>query len=296
MAFAFRTDLACERQKVAGDIPGIVHREYQVGPCRIHSLFVPDTPPCAAASLRAGHYSTLFFRPVWEADESELREIGDILASLLRDAATHLTRRAPERCKILVAGLGNRALTVDAIGPRTADRIHATAHLKTQKPDLFRQLDCGEIAVLAPGTAAQSGMESAALIRAAANLFSPHLILTVDALAARATDRLASTIQLADSGTEPGSGIGNRRMPVNAVTMGCPVLSVGAPTVTDTATLVQDALLARGLHEDDPLLHCASDHPNRSFFVAPRDCDEMTDRLSLLLAHAVNAAFGFFCD
>jgi spore protease len=134
-------------------------------------------------------------------------------------------------------------------------------------------------------------MESGELVKMAAELTRPHLIVAVDALAARSCERLASVIQLSDGGISPGAGIGNHRMPLTRETMGCPVMGVGVPTVVDSSTLVWDALEKAGMEDCPPALAEVLER-GRSFVVTPRDCDEMVNRTCRLLARGLSLAFG----
>jgi len=65
----------------------------------------------------------------------------------------------------------------------------------------------------------------------------------VDALAAREPERVCTTVQLADSGIVPGSGVGNSRAAFNEQTLGVPVLAIGVPTVVDAISLFRQAEL-----------------------------------------------------
>jgi spore protease len=136
-------------------------------------------------------------------------------------------------------------------------------------------------------------MESGELVRCAAGLVKPHLVVAVDALAARSVDRLSSTVQITDRGISPGSGIGNRRRALDEASLGCPVMGVGVPTVVDSSTLVLDALEKAGISFEtfSPALTEVLEG-GRSFFVSPKDCDEVVTLTSRLLARALDEAFG----
>ena len=58
---------------------------------------------------------------------------------------------------------------------------------------------------------AQTGMETSEIIKGVVQEISPDLLIVIDALAARSTRRLCRTIQLTDTGIQPGSGVGNHR-------------------------------------------------------------------------------------
>ena len=141
-----------------------------------------------------------------------------------------------------------------------------------------------------PGVLGQTGIETVELIRGAVENAGPDVVLAIDALAARSCERLAATVQLSDNGINPGSGIGNHRKAICRETVGVPVIALGVPTVVNSATLVYDALRQAGIEEIRPELRQVLEN-GRSFFVSPKESDVITDRISDLIADAVDMAF-----
>jgi spore protease len=278
-----RTDLACE-----SPAPAVSAEEETVA---------TSTRPVTLTRREeadGGRSVTLFLGRITERGESELPELSRLLARELRDMAACLLGGMPDgNTRILVAGLGNAAMTPDAIGPEVLRRLTVTRHLKAYDGSLFSALGCCELSAIAPGVLGQTGMESGELVRCAARLVKPHLVVAVDALAARSVDRLSSTVQINNRGVTPGSGIGNRRAAVDRDTLGCPVMGVGVPTVVDSSTLVLDALEKAGVAAESvsPALTEVLER-GRSFFVSPKDCDEVVTLTSRLLARALDEAFG----
>lgn len=226
--------------------------------------------------------------------EGELGELAELLSRELTTMGESMaSREVGKDLRVLVVGLGNRDMTPDAIGPGTLSRLTVTRHLREYDEALFCGLGCCELSALAPGVKGQTGLESGELVKAAVDMTHPHLLVAVDALAARSCDRLASTVQLSDQGISPGAGIGNHRMPLDRESMGCPVLGLGVPTVVDSATLVWDALKEAGMGDGEipPSLERVLEE-GRSFIVSPRDCDRMVELTCRLLAMALNRAFG----
>jgi spore protease len=204
-----------------------------------------------------------------------------------------LERPLDPDCRILVVGLGNAHMTPDAIGPGTVSRLTVTRHLKAHNEALFGALGCCELSALAPGVMGQTGMEAGELVKFAATLTRAHLVVAVDALAARSCERLASTVQISDGGIAPGAGIGNHRMAISRETVGCPVMGLGVPTVVDSSTLVLDALEQAGV--DPATLSPSLDEvleSGRSFIVSPRDSDEAVELTCRMLAGGLELAFG----
>ena len=132
---------------------------------------------------------------------------------------------------MLVAGLGNQAMTPDALGPGCLSHLLITRHLKSVLPD-FR-----ETAALSGGVVGTTGLEAAEWVRGAAEHMGPEAVIVVDALAARGLERLCSSIQISDTGLIPGSGVGNHRMALDRESLGVPVISVGVPTVVNLETV-----------------------------------------------------------
>ena len=280
-----RTDLACESPSAAVEV---CEERVELGASPVTLTRRRETDGHTSVTLSCGRITA--------REEGELDELAALLARELRRMAAAVTgRRVGADLRVMAVGLGNGAMTPDAVGPHTLRRLTVTRHLRAYDETLFAALGCCELSALAPGVMGQTGLETVELIRAAAESARPHLVVAVDALAARSCDRLSSTVQISDGGISPGAGIGNHRKPLTRETLGCPVLGVGVPTVVDSATLVLDALeQADMLAEDAPLPPLLADvlERGRSFIVTPRDCDEMVSKTSRLLARGLNLAFG----
>ena len=281
----FRTDLACES---AADARQVAEERVEVGATPVTVTRRRGEGGAASVTLECGRITV--------RSAEELDALGALVARELEGMAEAMTgREVGAGMRVLAVGLGNGAMTPDAVGPNTLRRVTATRHLRGYDETLFAALGCCELAALTPGVMGQTGFETGELVRAAVELVRPHLVVAVDALAARSCDRLASTIQLSDGGISPGAGIGNHRMALTEATMGCPVMGVGVPTVVDSSTLVLDALEQAGLvTAEAPLPEPLVDvlERGRSFIVTPRDCDEMVSMTCQLLARGLNEAFG----
>jgi spore protease len=199
-------------------------------------------------------------------------------------------RRVDRGFGVLVAGLGNSDITPDAIGPDSVRKLNVTRHLRALDEALYDTVGRCEISAVFPGVLGQTGIETVELIRGAAENARPDVVLAIDALAARSCERLAATVQLSDSGIHPGSGIGNNRKAICHETVGVPVIALGVPTVVDSSTLVYDALRRAGIEDVRPELRQVLEN-GRSFFVSPKESDVITERVSDLIADAVDTAF-----
>lgn len=236
-----------------------------------------------------GKYITLDIGRVWldsdDAFENKARLISDKLTLLCEE----LCQKPPE--SVLIVGLGNRHITADALGDEAVGLITVTRHLKTHNTRLFTLLGGKEITAVAPGVLGQTGIEAAETVLGICEQVKPSLVIAIDALCARSTERLATTVQLGSSGITPGSGIGNHRRAINRETLGIPVIAFGVPTVVESATLVLDALSEAGIDEPDGrLLDVLSNR--RGFFVTPKETDTIVRELSRLTARALTLTFG----
>ena len=216
------------------------------------------------------------------------RELGRTSAGML-----------PEGCNtVLVVGLGNRAVTPDALGPRAVERVLVTRHMDGCLPqDVQEKLR--SVCAAAPGVLGVTGIETAEVLRGMVAHVRPDAVIAVDALAARSSQRICSTIQVADTGITPGSGVGNHRRALTRETLGVPVIAVGVPMVVYASTIARDALgdLAAmdGASEADEerLMACVERVVTQrlgDLIVTPREVDALVERMSGIVAEGVNLA------
>lgn len=284
-----RTDLACESVGALNEpYRGAVSEEGEICSVPVSRLEVLNKEGEIETGRKRGSYVTLYCPLMKYLDAEDAENITEALSVLLREFTQKLCG-APvsSATKVLVAGLGNRFITADALGPRAADKVAVTSHV--MESGLLDSIGCSSISAVHPGVMGQTGIEAGAMIKGAADYVKPDVVIAIDALAARSTKRLASTIQLSDTGIEPGSGIGNRRSTVNRESIGCPVIAIGVPTVVDCATLVWDALERAGCECGEEMR--ASLEKERSYFVSPKDGDIICDEVAALIASAINRAY-----
>ena len=284
--FSIRTDLACESEAThdAGK-DGTAYAESDVTGFRVAKLHVRNADGEAAAGKPCGRYVTVFTKLLCDESAERLDALAALIAAEI-DALAKLHLGGTPRC-VLVAGLGNREITADSIGPKTVDRLTVTRHIREHDEALFNSYFRVPLCAIAPGVLGQTGIETAELVGGVAKTARPDLILAVDALAARATERLGATVQISDSGIFPGSGIGNRRSEISMRTLGVPVIAIGVPTVVNSATLVYDALQSAGYTEVDDRMERVL-HEGESFFVSPRQSDRISESVADMLADAID--------
>ncbi len=285
------TDLVCETGRT--DPSEYRFAEYKrrcAGSTTVETLAVEGEDAERESGRPCGHYVTIS-----DGTLTEPRGRSQSVREALRRELTVLSERAvgekiSPSTKVLVAGLGNRFMAPDALGARCADKVNATRHVKSEF-EIFDELGCSDVCTVDPGVLAETGIESYDLIKGAVEKVAPDLVIVVDALAARSTSRLATTVQLSDTGLSPGGGIGNRRPAIDEESLGCPVISIGVPTVVNSSTLIFDALRQAGIEEISPPLEKILDN-GKSFFVSLNDSGMIVERLSDIISYAINSAFG----
>lgn len=284
------TDLACERRRADTDIPGVEYNETESDGTVISTLKITSEEGAASIGKDIGEYVTLSFPNICGSNAETREKISEKLGEELKRLIKKNMPDKSEKPSILIVGLGNSEITADAIGPMTVSEITATRHMQKEKPDIFRMLDCSAVSAIATGVMAQTGYESSDIISSVTEKFPTDLIIAVDALVARSKDRLSTTIQIADTGINPGSGVGNHRSALNKDSMHIPVFSIGVPTVVSAATLIYDVINTEN-HEQDAETEKKLDEV-KDFFVSPRECDTAVKYMSEIISEAINGNFG----
>ena len=220
-----------------------------------------------------GRYLTIELEALHDFEKRS--EAADVVAHCLKEMM-------PEKCdKILIAGLGNQNVTADSLGPDTAEKIMVTAHLSQEIRG-----KCPQIAVLAPGVMGQTGIETARIIQSVCTSENPDVVIAIDALATKSISRINHVIQLTDTGIHPGSGVKNKRMGLNAETLGVKVISIGVATVMSVEHLIEEKLMeADCIHLLDKMHKDALD-----MVVTPKEMDEVKLHLAEILSLGINRA------
>ena len=244
--FEIRTDLALEvNEQVSpaeGKLRGVIVREESDSETgiKVTTLEITNKYGEKALGKPIGTYVTIEAEGLSDYDS----DYSDRTARILADNILKLISRDildKKQCSILVAGLGNREVTADSLGPDVVENLCINRHIckeyKNEDEDTVVTL-----AGVAPGVMAQTGMETAEIIKGIVLETKPDVVIAIDALAARNSRRLNTTIQLSDQGIHPGSGVGNHRVGITQETIGAPVLAIGVPTVIDAPTIVNDTM------------------------------------------------------
>jgi len=168
---------------------------------------------------------------------------------------------------LLVVGIGNRHMTSDALGVRVAEKIIVTAHNQELLDANYRP-----VAAVVPNTMGKTGIESGVIIRGIIKEVKPKAVIVVDALCSPSLERLNSTIQITDTGIQPGAGLGNKCLKLDKETLGIPVIAIGVPT-----TVAFDVIDGKS---------------GAGKYFCTYDIDDIVKRQAKIIANGINRAVG----
>lgn len=271
------TDLAMEArelwQEEAGKttkLTGVRARQWHGKGITVTKVEILDRNGVRALRKPVGNYVTL------EWKQGYLREPAGFTAAAVL-LGKELSRMIPRDGPVLVVGLGNGAVTPDAVGPRTLEKLVVTRHLAADFPQ-FRS-----VSAVAPGVLGTTGLESVEVVRGIVEKTKPSCVIAVDALASGSLSRVCATVQLTDTGITPGSGVGNHRRAFDRQSLGVPVVALGVPTVVQAQTLLESVSRENKGNSDKTETKC-----DKNMIVTPRDIDAGVDRAAKLLGYGIS--------
>ena len=287
------------REEIArkGEHDGVLFSEETIEGFLCSEINISSERAQEVTGRKIGRYITVETGKVWLKEHHEFKKAVDLIALKIKELAD-LNAADSDKISVLVAGLGNNYITADSIGPKALAKVLITRHLKDQLGG-FSNFGLVEMSGIAPGVLGQTGMETAEIILAVSEKIKPSLVILIDALASRKISRLATTVQLSNTGISPGSGVGNHRRAIDAELLGAPVISIGVPTVVDAATLSYDVIEKAyeylNVKPDERLtkeiLNASLEEMGGNFFVTPKESDIITSEVSKLIGYAINRAF-----
>ncbi|MBP1999135.1 spore protease [Paenibacillus shirakamiensis] len=239
-SYMVRTDLAVELKEMAekaegGPIPGLVEDITEHDGIKITRLDVQSEEASNRIGRIKGHYVTIEV-PGLRNQDTTLQE--KVTRDFVKEFSAFLIKIGiSSKNKVLIVGLGNWNVTPDSLGPLVVENSLVTRHYFELAPD---QVSPGyrEVSAIAPGVLGITGIESSEIVQSIVERTKPDLIIAIDALASKSLDRLNTTIQIADIGIHPGSGIGNKRRGLTKEILGVPCIGIGVPTVCYASTIV----------------------------------------------------------
>lgn len=266
-----RTDLVMENEKISfNHLPeGAVLEQKKINDIVVQILKIENLKASVLLGKPIGKYVTATvpdFAGNIFMDSDEKNYLAQILKNMIPDT----------KGTVLVVGLGNKHITPDALGPKTADFVIATRHLIEKSLNPLK--DFRSVAVLSTGVLGETGIETAEIVKSTTKFIKPKVIIVVDAMAAASVSRLGTTIQFSDVGIEPGAGVQNKRKALNKETLNIPVIAIGIPTVVDSDTIVNEY----GKRNEEKTCE--------PFMVTSRNIDIMVERAGKTLAMIINLA------
>ena len=171
---------------------------------------------------------------------SEMEEIDSSVITILSNILREMTNLS-EKDTILVVGLGNHAVTPDALGPQVVEKLQITRHLLSYAPEYLPR-ETMALSAIIPGVLGTTGIESSEIVKGIVDKTNPSVVIIIDALASKSMERISKTIQISNTGIIPGSGVGNSRFAITQKELGVPVIVIGVPTVVGVPTIIEEAL------------------------------------------------------
>ncbi len=285
-----RTDLAVE-SVYTHEGTGIEEKNEEKNGINITKITIKTDEASKETGKSKGTYITLESEFIRENDTTKAQELSKELSHQLGFLINKYFDTVPNNKKILICGLGNRNITADALGPDCVGNIMVTNHIISILNDSSN--DFSRVSAITPGVMGLTGIETNNIIKGIKDEYKPSLIIAVDALCAITPKRMFGTIQLTDTGINPGSGVGNKRGAINEGTMGIPVIAIGIPTVVDANSIIYDALVnsQKGSFSEsfdkeikDILMNV------ENYFVSPKDIDSLIKRSAKIIANGINLA------
>lgn len=308
--YRIRTDLAIENRELYKsqqneDSRGIEVEKVEKGNYIITRVKVLNAEGSKDLQKPIGTYITIDVPQLKKMDEDLKDEISQIVAKEIKGLGKN-----KEDSKILIIGLGNWNITPDALGPKVVERVLVTRQFFI---NFNKEIDetVANVAALSPGVMGITGIETGEIVRGVVEKIKPDLVIAIDALASRKMDRVSTTIQISDTGINPGGGVGNNRMALNKDNLGVPVIAIGIPTVVDAATIVNDTLeliidslkkeakvgtefynLLSEIESEErySLINDVLQPYMKNVVVTPTDIDVLIDDLSIIVANGLNMA------
>lgn len=231
--------------------------------CKVTTVYVKNKEHAKALGKEIGEYITVEFEKAYQITDSDFDNVVDVLANEISRFTNHHKGK-----RVLVAGIGNKNITADSIGPKSIERIIVTRALENTE---FISSDCfGNVSAISADVFGVTGVESAELLKGLSYVLNPSLIIVVDALATTSLSRLCKTVQISNTAITPGGGVDNARQQISSTSLDVPMLSIGMPTVidVDSITKIKD----------------------KNLIVTPVRIDDATDVGAKMIAFALNKA------
>ena len=314
--YSVRTDLAVEAKEMAQGpqktpIPGVNEEVEEADGIKVTRLGVANNAGSQAIGRAIGNYVTLEVPALRGGDTGLQQKVSVVFA---REFEQFMSRIGINKnSSVLIVGLGNWNVTPDSLGPLVVENALITRQFYELVPD---QVSPGyrNVSAIAPGVLGLTGIESSEVVQGIVDRTKPDVIIAIDALASRSLERINTTIQIADIGIHPGSGIGNKRRGLTKEILGVPCIAIGVPTVCYASTIVNNVLEMMKNHFAQ--IHDGAAHTKEimgmlddiseqerlqlvkevleplghDLIVTPKEIDEFIEEIANIVASGLNAA------
>ncbi|MEK8129395.1 GPR endopeptidase [Paenibacillus filicis] len=311
-AYSVRTDLALEAHDLATAsgtaIPGVQMTKREEQGIRISLIDITSQEGSQAIGKLPGHYMTLDVPELRKKDTDLQDRVATLFAQEFEKFLVKLS--IPQNASVLIIGLGNWNVTPDALGPMVVENVMVTRHYFELMPG---EVSPGyrPVSSVAPGVLGTTGIETSDIVQGIVQQSRPDLVIAIDALASLSLERVNTTIQIADTGIHPGSGIGNKRKGLTLDSLGVPVIAIGVPTVVYASTIVNNAFDMMHAHfarqtsntgqilgmmdtmQEQERLELVKEVLNplgHDLLVTPKEIDQFIEDIANIIASGLNAA------
>ena len=291
----FRTDFADERLEICNE------KDYANKGIKVENRKISDKLDICKVDVtnsdgekilgkKIGTYTTVNIKDLEIITKDEFEAVKKIFA-------TEIGTFIKDARSLLIIGLGNSETTADSIGPKVVNNLKITRHILKYEPDLLPKNTISTSAI-APGVLGTTGIETEEIVKSMVEIVKPDKTIVIDAMATSNTERLLRTIQISDTGIEPGAGVNNKRKEISKDTIGVPVIAIGVPTVVDAAVIVAQSfeklsekfgefefLKGSSFEERYKLIKLSSDE---DLVVMPKDIDSLVDNLKEIISFGIN--------
>lgn len=282
--------------------PNIDFKQVEDSNIKISNIRVKNKYGEKLLGKKVGYYSTLELPKLTYYDVDMMDKISLIFGKVLKEFITMDSTKTA-----LVVGLGNWNVTSDSLGPKVISKLFVTRHLKEFMPQYIED-DISSVCAISPGVLGTTGIETSEIVKSLVNKIKPDYVICVDSLAARKVSRLNTTIQVGNTGINPGAGVNNHRKPLNEETLGVPVIGIGIPTVVDSLTIVSDSVnlildsIIRDIDESYIEKNLLGERQRMDMIrktlsismgemiVTPKDVDSVIESMSKMIAMGINIA------
>ena len=291
----FRTDFADERLEICNE------KDYANKGIKVENRKISDKLDICKVDVtnsdgekllgkKIGTYTTINIKDLEIITKDEFEAVKKIFA-------TEIGTFIKDARSLLIIGLGNSETTADSIGPKVVNNLKITRHILKYEPELLPKNTISTSAI-APGVLGTTGIETEEIVKSMVEIVKPDKTIVIDAMATSNTERLLKTIQISDTGIEPGAGVNNKRKEISKDTIGVPVIAIGVPTVVDAAVIVAQSfeklsekfgefkfLKGSSFEERYKLIKLSSDE---DLVVMPKDIDSLVDNLKEIISFGIN--------